>query len=94
MIPVRPAPLVMFASPRGCPSLARAAGETNIGSEDLDPRIFVDGSHRETALRTRGWKKKRENALTFSVWAKTRSTRYDLRNSRDHSQIWSSAAEE
>jgi len=69
MIPVRPAPLVMFVSPSGCPSFARAAAETNTGIEDLHPRIVVDGSHCETALRTRGWKKNRENALTFSVWA-------------------------
>jgi len=94
MIPVLPAPLVMFVSPSGWPSFARAADEANTGIEDLHPRIVVDGSHCETALRTRGWKKNRENALTFSVWAIHRSTRHDLIDADSHSLIWSSAADE
>ena len=65
----RPAPLVIFASPRGCPSFASAAPETKIGKEDLCPRIEVDGSQRDTARNTRGWKKNLENALMFSLWA-------------------------
>lgn len=65
----RPAPLAIFASPRGCPNLASAAPETNIGMEDLCPRIEVDGSQWDTARNTRGWKKNLENALIFSVWA-------------------------
>ena len=39
----RPAPLVIFASPRGCPNFANAAPETKIGKEDLCPRIEVEG---------------------------------------------------
>lgn len=66
----------------------------NTGIEDLHPRIVVDGSHCETALRTRGWKKNRENALTFSVWAMPRSAKDGLRNLNNYSLIWSSAADE
>ena len=94
MIFVRPAPLVMFVSPSGCPSFARPTAEANTGIEDLHPRIVVDGSHLETALRTRGWKKNRENALMFSVWATPELTGHDLGNPDSHSLIWSSAAEE
>jgi len=69
MISHRPAPLVIFASPRGCPNFASAAPETNIGKEDLRPRIEVDGSQCDTARNTLGWKKNLENALIFSLWA-------------------------
>ena len=64
-----PAPLVIFASPRGCPNFANAAPETKIGKEDLCPRIEVEGSQWDTGRSTRGWKKNLENALIFSLWA-------------------------
>lgn len=64
-----PAPLVIFASPRGCPNFASAAAETKIGIGDLCPRIEVDGSQWDTARNTRGWKKNLEKALIFSLWA-------------------------
>jgi len=65
----RPTPLVIFASPRGCPNFASAAPETKIGKEDLCPRIEVEGSQLDTGRSTRGWKKNLENALIFSLWA-------------------------
>jgi hypothetical protein len=55
--------------PRGCPSLARAEGLANTGIEEWKPRMVVEGLQRETGRMTRGWKKKRENARAFSVFA-------------------------
>ena len=52
--------------PKGWPSFARAAPLTNTGIDDLCPRMVVDGSHRDTTRKTRGWKKKRLKALSFS----------------------------
>lgn len=53
--------------PRGWDNLAKAAPHTNTGMEDSKPRIFVEGSHLETGRMTLAWKKKRENALAFSL---------------------------
>ena len=43
MIPIFPAPFVMFTSPAGSPNPAIAAGETKMGRELGMPRISHDG---------------------------------------------------
>lgn len=65
-MPVWPQPMVMFASPAGCPSLASAAPETKMGRREGKPRMVVEGLHWEMGRRTRALKKKREKARAFS----------------------------
>lgn len=69
MTPVWPHPRVMFASPSGCPSFAKAAPLTKTGMRLLKPSMLVEGSHCDMGRSTRGWKKIRLNALMFSAWA-------------------------
>lgn len=65
MMPVCPAPRVIFRSPNGWPRHAIAAPLTKIGNEDGKPRIAVDGLHEPTARITRVWKKKLRKARAF-----------------------------
>jgi len=52
--------------PNGWPSFAKAAAETKKGSAESKPNILVDGSHVDTARRTRGMKKKRDQYSSLS----------------------------
>lgn len=56
-------------APRGWPSFAKAAADTNSGRATLKPRIVVDGSHLDAGRITRAWKKKRVKARAFSALA-------------------------
>lgn len=54
-----------FASPKGWPRRARAAGDIKIGIEVGVERRVVDALQTETGRRTRGWKKNRLRAMMF-----------------------------